>query len=705
MKLRYKVLVILALFLGIVILNNSDCFAASTKDNFPFEEKVIEHIETFLTEEYDSYFTVSMPSSNGYQYSYYSYLYNSDSFVVLSSDNRYMVCFDYSSSVKSFKILDFTYNSSNRSFHDFTPSIYERNENLSNKYGFRINHSSFDSKYEFITNGSVYFSNQTVSQLLNGNFNDLSFLDGSIYEPPVTTTLVTLYIDDQNLRKRFKFQLNIPLEKEDTKYYIFLDEYTRYSYNKVKADFCIYTVSTPEDYDYSEYENYLYYDDLEDGTLYFPAGCTIKQYYVQAENGEIYDLVAEYEFVATRSSNFDGGVFDFLSFFSFLCQQALHGVADEATSELFPTSATLSNFSITNIFYMFYDANHFDVNSRSLKEYLQNYRYHDLNDYLYHNILKHFYYGGDFTIYDFDDLCCGNCSVISYENLKRFHSDAKTSPFYEFFRKTKVYNEENKISENCYVLNYSDGEGVSALLPGDVNSDYLTSPFFKDNENSASGGNIIYDISEIVQGNKIIDYSKEENPIHNTYNGDYIENFEEGDNIVINNNYTEVIDKTSDEYLLHNIYTTLLDIKSIISDMNDNLMNTTNNFTYNLEQTLNYWFSINTYELDYTAKEISNTAKTHLGIIYNPFEFLIYTVTLFSRMDNTTEIVLDIPEISYKNTILIPETHFSFTDYMNDLPILKTVHSVYLTAVDFILLGLLVALAIKIWKEVFSDDS
>ena len=69
--------------------------------------------------------------------------------------------------------------------------------------------------------------------------------------------------------------------------------------------------------------------------------------------------------------------------------------------------------------------------------------------------------------------------------------------------------------------------------------------------------------------------------------------------------------------------------------------------------------------------------------------------------DNTTEIVFDIPEIKYQNTVLIQARRFSFTEFFEDSPTIANMHHIYLTAVDFVMLGLLIKYAIKMFKEVF----
>ena len=214
--------------------------------------------------------------------------------------------------------------------------------------------------------------------------------------------------------------------------------------------------------------------------------------------------------------------------------------------------------------------------------------------------------------------------------------------------------------------------------------------------------NITYDINEIIQGDKIIDYSKEDNSIHNNFNGDYIENFKEGDNITINNYYTETIEKTSDSNLLHNIYVAILEIKQLLSSTNDKISNTTNNLTYNVSNTVTYLFVPTSLGVQTELEKLDNSAKEHLGIIYEPFDLLIYTVTLFTNLNDSTEIVLSAPAVSWKEHEIIPVTNFSFNKFFDQAPKFKEIHDIYLMSVDFIVIGLLLYLAYKKFKEVFN---
>ena len=140
-----------------------------------------------------------------------------------------------------------------------------------------------------LSNGANSYADSNIK------FRQNYFPDNNVYETP------TLYIDDMNLRKRFSWQFEIPMVRDDTKYYVFLEDYNRISYSSVQATFRIFTVTTPEDYDYTDYENYMYYDNLEK-KLYLPAGCEIKEYSCTGTNGDLYSLTLEDDFTAERDN-------------------------------------------------------------------------------------------------------------------------------------------------------------------------------------------------------------------------------------------------------------------------------------------------------------------------------------------------------------------------------------------------------------------
>lgn len=678
--LNKKVLIVIILFFSFLIFNRSNCFA------------------------YDNYFNFKLDGTDDVSF-------DRSTMKLTVNDNVYnLVCNNLPENYTNISVVRESYSAGETWGIFFTPSTADKLKLFNPYYSSRKNLNDYDIYYltrPTKTECTVYRTGEGACYINSCRFSTIDVYDyldtlicaGVKKTPKVTPTL---YIDDQNLKKRFKFQFEIPLRDDNTKYYVFLQKYTRNSYDSVTATFTIYTVDTPEGYDATNYENYMYYD-LPSKGLYLPAGTVVKWYNCTINNGSLATLNLFNEFVPSRKSE---QIYDTSYTLGFLNTTFEQFTLLYSLDYLFPTSTKVENFNGEDVIYKFLsntefstDTNpKFKINVASLLEYLG---VPSVTDAVYKKVLHSFYYADEnYLFLPFDDLAFSNFSIVSYENEK--YTTSKSTEFYKIYRKTKVYNQENKIDDVTFAFNYSDGQDVSSLLPADINKDYLTSPFFKDNENSTSKGNITYDINEIIQGDKIIDYSKEDNSIHNNFNGDYIENFKEGDNITINNYYTETIEKTSDSHLLHNIYIEILEIKTLIASMNDFVSNETNNFTYNTENNIKYYLIPSKVYIKQNLSEINSTAKKNLGIIYEPVEFLIYTVTLFSKIDSTDDIVLNIPDIEYKNTYLLHSTTINFTSQMQNLPILGTMHNIYLTCVDFIILGLLIAYAIKVSKEVFN---
>lgn len=711
--LNKKVLIVIILFFSFLIFNNSNCEASQSDLTFNLSSLGLADYDsdcsidlqtcikdTGLTEEEIRemkyavvYFSTGLGS---FKYGY--------TYIILSSSPFFVYDNAFCSNNNILKL-------SRRRLSD-GGSIYsyqlesskidlDNNTFFTTRYLFNL--TSIDKKGKIFSNDVVYLS-YSYEGFFTGNFftvNDIFYKKD--YSPIIKTT-PTLYIDDQNLKKRFKFQFEIPLEKEDTKYYVFLQKYTRNSYDSVTATFTIYTVSTPEGYDATDYENYMYYDLLSKG-LYFPAGCSIKEYKITSANNDRGNLELINEFVSEHIKHYfvqiatDTNIKTATDISQIIFNSGLQIAIKE--NELVKTNAFIFDTNFNSIFSNFFTAikKTFKLDISS-KDYLSSFGYDTTSEYLYNSMLKVFYYANENLEFSFDDLAFSNYTVVSYENSRNIFKG--NCYFYNYFRKTKVYNQENKIDDVTFAFNYSDGQDVSSLLPADINKDYLTSPFFKDNEKSTSKGNITYDINEIIQGDKIIDYSKEDNSIHNNFNGDYIENFKEGDNITINNYYTETIEKTSDSNLLHNIYVAILEIKQLLSSTNDKISNTTNNLTYNVSNTVTYLFVPTSLGVQTELEKLDNSAKEHLGIIYEPFDLLIYTVTLFTNLNDSTEIVLSAPAVSWKEHEIIPVTNFSFNQFFYQAPKFKEIHDIYLMSVDFIVIGLLLYLAYKKFKEVFN---
>ena len=713
--LNKKVLIVIILFFSFLIFNRSNCEASQTDLTFNLSSLGLADYDsdcsidlqtcindTGLTEEEIRemkyavvYFSTGLGS---FKYGYTYIILSSSPFFVYNNafcSNNNILKLSRSRLSDGGSIYSYQLESSKIDL--------DNNTFFTTRYFFNL--TSIDKKGKIFSNDVVYLS-YSYEGFFTGNFfavNDIFYKKD--YSPIIKTT-PTLYIDDQNLKKRFKFQFEIPLRDDNTKYYVFLQKYTRNSYDSVTATFTIYTVDTPEGYDATNYENYMYYD-LPSKGLYLPAGTVVKWYNCTVNNGSLATLNLFKDFVPAREK---AVIRDIDVVEAYLSSEYFSKAIEEKNyylTLLVPTKINVEDFNPIEKIREFFFNTEFSTSTSSTKfkipigDLLEFLGFSNLRDFHYFKILSWFYYADpNYLFLPFDDLAFSNFSIVSYENSRI--SNSWTSPFYNIYRKTKVYDQENKIDDSTFVFNYSDGQDVSSLLPADINKDYLTSPFFKDNENSTSKGNITYDINEIIQEDKIIDYSKEDNSIHNNFNGDYIENFKEGDNITINNYYTETIEKTSDSHLLHNIYIEILEIKTLITSMDDFVSNETNNFTYNTENNIKYYLIPSKVYIKQNLSEINSTAKKNLGIIYEPVEFLIYTVTLFSKIDSTDDIVLNIPDIEYKNTYLLHSTTINFTSQMQNLPILGTMHNIYLTCVDFVILGLLIAYAIKVSKEVFN---
>lgn len=347
-------------------------------------------------------------------------------------------------------------------------------------------------------------------------------------------------------------------------------------------------------------------------------------------------------------------------------------------------------------------------------DFLKIFDYSSLDDYFYYDMIHLFYYGYSINYsfennsniynYNFNDFIFGTSPIRSYERSKRL-LPSFTGNFYNYLRSTNVYNQNNKINNFTYFINYSDSQDVTSMLPEGTDIDYLSSPLFKDNENSSSKGYITYDIQEVIQGDKVIDYSKEDNSIHNNINNTYIENWVEGDNITITKDDNSSIDKilkTSEDILgiLRLLYTSVLNIEAKMQNLGDNISNTTNNFSYNVKNEINRIVVPNSAIMKDKFTTIKTQSEEHLGIMYQGVDFLMFVGTLYAELDNPEVIILNIPEISLYDHVLIKETTFNFTNFMTkDLPFLSTIHNIYLTAVDLVFLCILIKFAEKVYDK------
>lgn len=230
--------------------------------------------------------------------------------VNFSDFNKFIFLPQFYSGTKSYSFYFFSdfsisYNYKGEPIIDFPMYFYVSFNTVSNKPVFALYTNSgcifCDSSYNLFSN-CLDILNVYTSYVGSVNYCSISSPFGSIL-PPTPTQNYTLYIDDCNFMKRFKFEFKVPLIKEDTKVFCFLEDYTRNSYDSVTCTFKFYTVSTPEDYDYTDYKNYMYYD-AEDKKLYLPAGCIIERYSCIATNGDLFDLTLEASYTSKRDKNY-----------------------------------------------------------------------------------------------------------------------------------------------------------------------------------------------------------------------------------------------------------------------------------------------------------------------------------------------------------------------------------------------------------------
>ena len=282
LKINKKILFIVLLFLFFIVLDNK-CFAAHSVMTMSAANNILSTcninsyigVNDFLN--YNDIKNVIIEKHGNYTY------------VIFLTSNSYISC-----SGGTYTITNTNYIQIKTSSNTVTSVVNTLSNKTIHTTGSYPLQSYFSTIY-FKYDNSYYFND--LGDFINGTF----YENGYTPTPPIVYETPTLYIDDMNLRKRFSWQFQIPMVRDDTKYYVFLEDYNRISYSSVRATFRIFTVTTPEDYDYTDYENYMYYDNLEK-KLYLPAGCEIKEYSCTGTNGDLYSLTLEDEFTAERDN-------------------------------------------------------------------------------------------------------------------------------------------------------------------------------------------------------------------------------------------------------------------------------------------------------------------------------------------------------------------------------------------------------------------
>ena len=261
-----------------------------------------------------------------------------------------------------------------------------------------------------------------------------------------------------------------------------------------------------------------------------------------------------------------------------------------------------------------------------------------------------------------------------------------------------------------YSFNYSDNEDVSLLLPEEVNNSYLTSPFYKDNENSSSGGYITYNITNIFGYNDyVINYGQETDNLRDSASENYYNNFTSGNNIILStdtNNDIKKIELSSDtKWVLDEIYNLLLKIEYNTRKVKDDIVtNRIQNTYYTIKNGVTEIIVPDNSELDNTLNTIQDVAKESLGFVYEPFIFISF---LFEKIDTIEDngIVFHNPEIKLMGYTLIPEMYFDFeTQLFNTSDGMRFARNVQLIACNFVMITWFINYFIRLFRKIFDKD-
>lgn len=120
-----------------------------------------------------------------------------------------------------------------------------------------------------------------------------------------------------------------------------------------------------------------------------------------------------------------------------------------------------------------------------------------------------------------------------------------------------------------------------------------------------------------------------------------------------------------------------------------------------MNKILNISLYLKTGFFDDLLDNFDDVASEHLGIVYEPFEFSLFILTGIVNATNFEPIQLAIPQVEFRDHVLIPQTTMNFTEFFEENQTFYTIHQVALTGVDFALVFLVVGYAMQIYKETF----
>lgn len=497
-----------------------------------------------------------------------------------------------------------------------------------------------------------------------------------------STENIILHVEDSNLRNIFKFNFQLPKHKEDSVYYAFMNNYTRNSYNSVTANFTVYEMWTPPEYTGS-FEKYMIYD--EEGKYFtFVNGLFVNAYTGSCDSG------GNFNFETTEININNTIVNDYIATITeyqmFNLENDDNFVRPSTTVLGIGVNSlqSLGRHLINNLFSGVIGRIGLkpsqEITASSLKKLLY------YSNYIIYN-------GTEFdntNYYRLNDCCFATGNIYAYENT--YSSKVFESDFYNLIRNTIVRDSSKfKLTDGEYLITKVDGQNVSSLLPSGTDTTYLNSPIFR-NTDSINGGYLLSNVEDIINGQKPINYNVEYSPIYNTYNENYIQNY--NDNLSPENE--DYINSTdSDSKLIQKFISYLKSIDDKLDNLKINVSNTTNSFTTSFQN----FYTIDKLALKDTTDSFIDTFNDSMGIIADIPTMALYFLGRFSNLNNGA-ITLVIPRLEIFDAILLEQTTINFTDLINSNQTFIYLHNIALVCTDVILLSILLQLAKNAFEEV-----
>lgn len=546
-------------------------------------------------------------------------------------------------------------------------------------YSLTNNYSSY-----FPNNFAEYYSQVAFSIInSNNNINKVLLWDSlNGINNNSSNENIILHVEDSNLRNIFEFNFQLPKHKEDSVYYGFMNNYTRNSYNSVSANFTIYELWTPPEYTGS-FDKYMIYD--EEGKYFtFVNGLFVNAYTGSCDSGGNFNFeTTEININNTIVNDYIATITDYQMFNlendgNFVRPSTT--VLGIGVNSLQSLGRHLINNLFSGVIGRIGLKPSQEITASSLKKLLY------YSNYIIYN-------GTEFdntNYYRLNDCCFATGNIYAYENT--YSSKVFESDFYNLIRNTIVRDSSKfKLTDGEYLITKVDGQNVSSLLPSGTDTTYLNSPIFR-NTDSINGGYLLSNVEDIINGQKPINYNVEYSPIYNTYNENYIQNY--NDNLSPENE--DYINSTdSDSKLIQKFISYLKSIDDKLDNLKINVSNTTNSFTTSFQN----FYSIDKLALKDTTDSFIDTFNDSMGIIADIPTMALYFLGRFSNLNNGA-ITLVIPRLEIFDAVLLEQTTINFTDLINSNQTFIYLHNIALICTDVILLSILLQLAKNAFEEV-----